>query len=90
MALQQYPRWSRWALATGRNCGPSHVNARSASPEEDSALGIACGVPKKIPADWQAVAGSRRKKTMRGGRLRRELSDERFRSPTESSCKLRM
>jgi AIPR protein/abortive infection phage resistance-like protein len=26
-----------------------------ASPEEDSALGIACGVPKKIPADWQAA-----------------------------------
>ena len=25
-----------------------------ASPEEDSALRIACGVPKKIPADWQA------------------------------------
>jgi hypothetical protein len=24
------------------------------SPEEDSALGIACGVPRKIPADWQA------------------------------------
>jgi hypothetical protein len=26
-----------------------------ASAEEDSAIGIACGVPKKIPADWQAV-----------------------------------
>ena len=25
------------------------------SPDEDSTLGIACGVPKKIPADWQAV-----------------------------------
>ena len=25
-----------------------------ATPDEDSALLIACGVPRKIPADWQA------------------------------------
>ena len=25
------------------------------SPDEDTTLGIACSVPKKIPADWQAA-----------------------------------
>ena len=58
------------------------------SPDEDSALAIACAVPRQVLADWQASRVLGVNKGMRGGRIRTELrSRAQGRSDSESRLK---